>query len=166
MTTTTASITPYIALESEPRWYGDSLLEFLIPEAATGGALSAFRSTMPQGAGPPRHVHSCENETFLVLDGEVLFEVGGERLVAGPGASIFLPRGVAHAFRVQSPVAVMLGLITPGAFEAFFRELSVPAGRRDLPGPDAPPFDISAAMAVQARLGGETVGPPLMAGDA
>ena len=166
MNTTINTHSPYVALESEPRWYADSLLEFLIPERATHGTISVFRATMPEGSGPPRHVHSREDEAFVVLEGDVLFEIDGERIAAGPGASLYAPRGVAHAFRVQSPVAVTLGIITPGAFEQHFRELSAPAGRRALPGPDAVPFDIPAVIALQAQLGSETVGPPLTADEA
>jgi quercetin dioxygenase-like cupin family protein len=162
-TTITATTTtdPYVGLESEARWYGDGLLEFLVPAAATNGALSVFRATLPEGSGPPRHIHSHEDEAMLVLEGEVLFEVDGERVVAGPGSGVYLPRGGAHAFRVQSTTAVMLGIVTPGAFETFFRELSVAAGERVLPGPDAAPLDIAALMAVLGRLGVEAVGPPL-----
>ncbi len=161
-TTITATTTdPYVGLDSEARWYGDTLLEFLVPAAATQGALSVFRATMPEGSGPPRHVHSHEDEAMLVLEGEVLFEVDGERVVAGPGASVYLPRGGAHAFRVQSKTAVMLGIVTPGAFETFFRELSEPAGERVLPDPEAAPLDIAKLMGVLGRLGVEAVGPPL-----
>ena len=44
-----------------------------------------------------------------------------------------MPRGVPHTFRVESPVAAMLGVIAPGEFEQLFRNLSVPAGERALP---------------------------------
>ena len=166
MNTTVNTHSPYVTLESEPRWYGDSLLEFLISERTTQGTISVFRATMPEGSGPPRHVHSREDEAFVVLEGHVLFEIDGERIAAGPGASVYAPRGVAHAFRVQSPVAVTIGIVTPGAFERFFRELSVRAGRRALPGSEAVPFDIPALVALQAQLGSETVGPPLTADEA
>jgi quercetin dioxygenase-like cupin family protein len=163
-TTITSTEKPYVALESEARWYGgDSLFEFLVPNDATGGSLSVFRATMPEGSGPPRHVHTREDEVFLVLEGEVRFEVDGEHLVGGPGTSIFMPRGVAHTFRVESDVAVMLGIITPGAFEQLFRDLSIPAAARRLPPPGTVPFDIPAVMRAQAALGTDVVGPPLEA---
>jgi quercetin dioxygenase-like cupin family protein len=164
--TTTSTTDPYVGLESEARWYGDGLLEFLVPAAATHGALSVFRATLPEGSGPPRHIHTHEDEVMLVLEGEVLFEADGERVIAGPGASVYLPRGGTHAFRVQSTRAVILGIVTPGAFETFFRELSEPAGDRVLPSPDAPPLDIAKLMDVLGRLGVEAVGPPLTAEDA
>jgi quercetin dioxygenase-like cupin family protein len=137
------------------------LFEFLVPAAATGGALSVFRATMPMGFGPPRHIHTREDEVFVVEDGEALFDVDGRILTAGPGTTVFMPRGVPHTFRVQSPVSRMLGLMTPGGFEALFRNLGVAAGGRRLPPAGAVPFDLPAVMAEQERLGTRVVGPPL-----
>jgi mannose-6-phosphate isomerase-like protein (cupin superfamily) len=157
---------PHLTVDGEPRWYGDSLLEFLVPEAATGGTLSVFRATMPEGFGPPRHVHTREDEVFLVVEGEVLFDIDGRFLLAGPGTTAFMPRGVPHTFRVHSPVAVMLGVITPGGFEDLFRNLSVPAEARALPSPGTIPFDVPAVMAQQERLGTQVLGPPLTGNEA
>ena len=152
---------PHLTEEGDARWYGDSLFEFLVPAEATGGALSVFRATMPEGFSPPRHIHTREDEVFLVLDGEALFDVDGRLLVAGAGTTIFMPRGVPHTFRVQSAVARMLGVMTPGGFEELFRNLSVPAGERTLPAAGTVPFDVPAVMAEQERLGTRVVGPPL-----
>jgi hypothetical protein len=58
-------------------------------------------------------------------------------------------------------VARLLGVITPGAFEQLFRNLSIPAAERALPSPGTVPLDIPAVMAEQSRLGTEVVGPPL-----
>lgn len=157
----TATEEPYVGLQSEARWYGDSLWEFLVPSAATNGKLSVFQATMPEGFSPPRHIHTREDEVFLVLDGEVWFDVDGDRLLAGPGASVYMPRGVPHTFRIKSPVARLLGVMTPGAFEQLFRDLSIPADERALTEPGTVPFDIPAVMAEQIRLGTTVVGPPM-----
>ena len=152
---------PYFALQSEARWYGNSLWEFLVPAEVTGGKLSVFQATMPEGFSPPRHIHTREDEVFLVIEGEVWFDIDGERRLAGPGAAVYMPRGVPHTFRIQSPVARLLGVMVPGAFEQLFRNLSVPAGERTLPAPGSVPFDVAAVMAEQIRLGTEVVGPPM-----
>src|SRR5436190_18500019 len=158
---TTAIKAPYFVEQGEARWYGDSLWEFLVPSEATGGQLAVFQATVPRGFSPPRHIHTREDEVFLILDGEVWFDLDGERRLAGPGASVYMPRGVAHTFRVESPVARMLGVMTPGGFEQLFRNLSIPAGDRTLPAPGSVPFDIPAVMAEQTRLGTQVVGPPM-----
>ena len=153
---------PHLTVDGEPHWYGNSLFEFLVPAAATGGALSVFRATMPEGFSPPRHIHTREDEVFLVEDGEALFDVDGRILTAGPGTTVFMPRGVPHTFRVQSPVARMLGVMTPGGFEELFRNLGTPAAARLLPRDGEVPFDVRAVMAEQERLGTQVVGPPLV----
>jgi len=158
---TTTHLSPHITDQGEPYWYGESLFEFLVPSAATDGALAVFRSTMPEGFGPPRHIHTREDEVFLVEEGEALFDVDGRILVAGPGTTVFMPRGVPHTFRVRSRVARMLGIMTPGGFEALFRNLGRPADARTTPAAGVVPFDIPAVMAEQARLGTEVVGPPM-----
>lgn len=161
--TTTSPISPHLTERGEPYWYGDSLFEFLVPAGATDGALSVFRATMPEGFGPPRHIHSREDEVFVMEEGEALFDVDGRLLLGRPGMTIFMPRGVPHAFRVTSPVAKILGVMTPGHFEELFRNLGRPASSRHLPPAGVVPFDIPAVMAEQARLGTEVVGPPLSA---
>ncbi len=162
-TTITPTAHPYVARESEPRWYGNGLFEFLVPNAATGGRMTVFRATMPEGFSPPRHIHTREDEVFVVLEGEARFDVDGQQLVAGPGTSVFVPRGVPHTFRVVSPVAVMLGIMTPGGFEELFRNLGVPATERTLPAAGVVPFDVERVMAEQTRLGTQVIGPPLPA---
>ncbi|MGH2881699.1 MAG: quercetin 2,3-dioxygenase [Solirubrobacteraceae bacterium] len=156
---------PYFAHQSEARWYGNSLWEFLVPSDVTGGKLSVFQSTMPEGFSPPRHIHTREDEVFLVLDGEVWFDIDGDRALGGPGTAVYMPRGVAHTFRVHSPVARLVGVMSPGAFEQLFRNLSVPADKRTLPAPGQVPFDVAAVMAEQTRLGTVVVGPPMTGDD-
>ena len=67
ITHTARAAHPHLTHQGEARWYGDSLFEFLIPSEATGGQLSVFRATMPEGFSPPRHIHTREDEVFLVL---------------------------------------------------------------------------------------------------
>ena len=164
-TVMTQTTQPYFVEKGEARWYGNSLWEFLVPQQATGGRLAVFQATMPEGFSPPRHIHTREDEVFLILEGEACFDLDGERRPAGPGAAVYMPRGVPHTFRVTSPVARMLGVMTPGSFEQLFRNLSVPAAARTMPAPGSVPFDISTVMAEQTRLGTQVVGPPMAAID-
>ena len=69
-------------------------------------------------SGPPLHVNTREDEWFHVLDGEITFQVGQERLVAGPGASIFAWRGVPHGFQnLTADTATVLQMVTPEDLE-------------------------------------------------
>jgi len=160
-TITAAAAEPYTTHLGDAWWYGDGLFEFLIPSEATGGLLTVFRATMPEGFSPPRHVHAREDEVFVVEDGELRFDIAGRAVAAGPGTSVFMPRGVPHTFRVDGPSARVLGIMTPGGFESLFRELGVPAARRTLPDPGIVPFDVARVMVEQQRRGTEVVGPPM-----
>jgi quercetin dioxygenase-like cupin family protein len=155
------ALSSVVSHQGEPRWFADNLFEFLVPSDRTGGRISVFRATCRQGFGPARHVHTRSDEVFCVLDGDVCFEIDGRRQLAGPGTTVWMPRGVPHAFRIESPVAVLLGVITPGEFEGVFRNLSIPATERALPPAGTAPLDLAALTAELAAHGTENVGPPI-----
>jgi quercetin dioxygenase-like cupin family protein len=91
----------------------------------TNGAVAIFHQDVPPMSGPPLHRHSCEDEWFYVLDGEITFEVDGDRMVLRAGSSAFAPRGTAHTFKnFRDRSAKMLVIVTPGGFQQFFEELS------------------------------------------
>jgi len=46
----------------------------------SGGIISMFEFIIAPKQGPPLHVHHREDETYYVLTGEFLFEVGGTNL--------------------------------------------------------------------------------------
>jgi quercetin dioxygenase-like cupin family protein len=150
----------YLTDQGEPWWFGGNLFEFLVPSDSTGGQISVFRCTAPGGFGPPRHVHTREDEVFHLLEGEVCFEIDGRQQVAGPGTTVWMPRGVPHGFRIESAVAKMIGIITPGDYEHLFRNLGVPAQARTLPPPDVT-LAIPALIAEMTARGTEAVGPPI-----
>ena len=78
------------------------------------------------GGEPPLHVHRNEDEFFLVLEGQLKVLRGHEELSLKAGQSAFLPRNVAHTFKIVSPQARFLNTITPGGFEQFFRDMGQP----------------------------------------
>jgi mannose-6-phosphate isomerase-like protein (cupin superfamily) len=115
----------------------------------TGGAFSVVEIGQRRDGEPPLHVHHREDEAFYVLEGEMTFYVGDERLHAPAGAFIFLPRGVPHSFTVDGTgVARVLQLCSPAGVERFFSEW----GDR--------PLDVQALAAGLAPYGVEIVGPP------
>ncbi|WP_354698002.1 Quercetin 2,3-dioxygenase [Paraconexibacter sp. AEG42_29] len=99
----------------------------------TAGRFAQIEVDDPRGAAPPMHIHHTEDETFLVLDGEVSVFAGGERTELQAGDYAFIPRGDEHAYLVQSERARMLVTFSPAGFEEFFVEMGV-AG-------DQPPAD-------------------------
>lgn len=100
---------------------GGGLYRIVATPAETGNTHFAFEATEPPGGGPPLHVHTREDEFFLVLEGEVSFFIDGRVTREGPGGSAFVPRGAAHCFRNCSDrMAKLLVLFTPGDIEGFF----------------------------------------------
>jgi len=88
------------------------------------------------GGGPPPHIHSREDETFQVLEGEYEFTVDGKSFVAKKGATIFAPRGIAHTYRYLGQVpGRLMCLITPSGFEGFFEAIGAlaPEQQQDIP---------------------------------
>jgi mannose-6-phosphate isomerase-like protein (cupin superfamily) len=125
----------------------------LLTAAETGGAYSTYYVDCPPGVGTPLHVHQRDDESFFVIEGTVTFRVGAETVAAGPGATVFLPRGVPHQFVNLSDAPIrMLGTGTPSGHERFFQEAA-----RLVPGPDGRP-DPAEATAVCVRNGMEILG--------
>jgi mannose-6-phosphate isomerase-like protein (cupin superfamily) len=110
---------------------------FLVKASAetTGGSFAIIEEIDPLDT--PLHVHAHEDELFYVLEGEHVFRVGDEDFHAGPGATVFGPRGVPHAHRRAVPrTGRFLTMVSPAGFEGFFRELADAATAGTL-GPDA-----------------------------
>ncbi|MEI9811488.1 MAG: cupin domain-containing protein [Acidobacteriota bacterium] len=116
----------------------------------TGGQFAIGFLTAPPMTGPPLHVHSREDEWFYVLKGELLFQVGDEFIVAGPGTSLFAPRDIPHTWQNFGPETVeAIGLITPPDAQGFFLD------SRTLR------QDVATLGALGTRYGIRLVGPPL-----
>ncbi|WLD11306.1 cupin domain-containing protein [Planctellipticum variicoloris] len=100
---------------------------FLATGAETGGKYAQIESIVPPGGGPPPHVHSREEEGFFVLEGEITFQIGDQRLVATAGTFANLPIGTPHSFRNESDrPAKMLITIAPAGLEEMFVQIGVP----------------------------------------
>jgi mannose-6-phosphate isomerase-like protein (cupin superfamily) len=88
----------------------------------TGGTIGIAENLVrrPGWPGPPLHHHAFD-ETFCILEGELTFQLGTERVVGGPGDALFVPRGVHHALaNLAGSSARYLLVCTPGGFEQRF----------------------------------------------
>jgi len=127
-------------------------------------AFSQIEVDDPRGSGPPLHLHHNEDETFYVLEGEVTFLVGDERIDLGAGDYLFGPRGIAHTYVVRSERARMLVTASPGGIEQVFVSLGVPVTGSEPPTEAVmPPMD--EAVRLMAGYGAEILGPPLSLSD-
>ncbi len=126
----------------------------------TDGTVAVIEHLLPRGTATPLHLHSYENELFYVIVGQITVWTDGEHTQATAGDLVWLPRGNAHAFRVDSDRARVLGLSVPAGHEQFFRLAGEPTAEFNLDtiGSALPDMDRMAAAA--AAAGVEILGPP------
>ena len=132
------------------------LLTLLATGADTSGRFALVETLLRQGFEPPRHLHTREDESFYVLEGEIQFTVGEATCRIQAGGFIHLPRHVPHHYRLLTPTARTLLHLAPAGLEAMFEELSITAERPELPPPPTgppPPQVLARIDAVQRRLG-------------
>ena len=90
----------------------------------TNGASSFIIQTVPPGGGPPPHLHTREDETFLALDGNFEILSNGEWRPLPCGEALFSARGSVHAFRNAGKDTGRIGVfIAPAGFEDFFEQI-------------------------------------------
>ena len=144
--------------QGERRWFcGGGLHTWVATAEETGGAYLMFEDSLDQGKVTPLHSHPDAEETFYMLDGDILLHLGTEQRPLGVGGVAIIPRGIPHAFKVTSPTARMLCLQTPGGGEAFYRQASDPAP----PGSSQTPVDFDRIRHEAANTGAiDLLGPP------
>lgn len=130
------------------RSYQGGYLQTLIAPNQTGNALALLELTLPRGAEPPMHIHSNEDEAFYVLDGEISVTVADHTTTLKQGEALFAPRNIPHAFKILTPKAALMNLITPGALWNYFMEFSEPLSAllETVAAPVAPPAERMKAM--------------------
>jgi len=146
------------AHEGDRRWfYGGAVLTWKASAEETGGAFLLWEAVMEQGKVTPLHIHPDSDETFYLLEGEILVHLDGVEHTVAVGGVMVAPRGVPHAFKVISPMAKMLTLATPGCCEQFYLDASSPLADGELTGE----VDFAKVHASAAKNPGiEILGPP------
>jgi quercetin dioxygenase-like cupin family protein/catechol 2,3-dioxygenase-like lactoylglutathione lyase family enzyme len=117
---------------------------------------------VPPGGSPPEHVHETLDDSFFLLDGEVVVRCGGQATLARPGAYVVLPHGVPHTFRVTSSGPARLLLVhADDSFLSFVEALGRPTTEHTLPPPGAGDVDGEAIVRLSAEHGSPIIGPSL-----
>jgi quercetin dioxygenase-like cupin family protein len=68
----------------------------------TNGKYAQFEAIVPPGGGPPAHFHTREEEGFYIIEGEIAFQIGDQRLIARAGMFANMPVGTPHSFKNES----------------------------------------------------------------
>jgi quercetin dioxygenase-like cupin family protein len=109
----------------EHRGLGISSINFkVMPEDGEG--IFIIENIFREKGGPPRHLHTNQDEWFFAVEGEFIFEVGQEKFRLKPGDSLLAPRKVAHAWAYTggSGGKILIAFMPAGKMEAFFREVT------------------------------------------
>src|SRR3954468_4655768 len=91
--------------QGDALWFNNDLLTFKATGAETNGAFVLVEELARRGKVTPLHLHPDEDESFYVLEGEVLLHVDGSERSLEAGGFASVPRGVPHAYLVTSDLA-------------------------------------------------------------
>lgn len=140
-------------------WHGDALWQFKVTSEDSEGRFWLAELTAPPGWASPLHLHTREDETFVVLDGRLRVQIADQVHDVPVGASAFMPRDVPHAYRAEE-TSRFLVLGTPGGFDRWFFDTGVPAQRLELPTPNGQEPDYATYVASLQAHGVVFVAPP------
>lgn len=160
-----SDMTPFVRRpdEADALWVLGGRYTFAARGSDVENAYTLVEVTGPTGFAIPVHLHEQEEEAFYVASGEVTFSIEGELTTVSAGTTAFVPRSVAHAFRLETADARLLLLLTPGAagHEGLFADMGEPARGPGLPpAPEGEP-DPERLAEIAARHGTQLLGPPL-----
>jgi quercetin dioxygenase-like cupin family protein len=127
---------------------------FLATGDDTNGKYALWEAIVPPGGGPPTHVHTREEEGFYVLEGEITFQVGDERIVATAGMFANLPVGTPHSFKNESRrLAKMLISVAPAGLEQMFFEFGIPVPQGATAAPPPTREEVEKLLEIAPRYG-------------
>jgi len=97
----------------------------LLTGAETGGQFSFIEVLGNPGSFVPPHIHDREDEAFHIIEGQMEVTDASGTYVAGPGDSVFLPRGEMHSFRIIGDGSARFYIhAVPAGIEVMFREIN------------------------------------------
>jgi quercetin dioxygenase-like cupin family protein len=144
---------------AQPLWFLDNLAYVHVDGEQTGESVSVVELAGRRGDMPPLHIDHRNDETIYVVAGRMTLFAGNRQIALGAGQATVAPRGVPHAYRIESEQARWLVINTPAGFERFLREASEPAPSDELP-PPTRSVDPGAVVELAAANGIEALGPP------
>jgi quercetin dioxygenase-like cupin family protein len=103
---------------------GFSSILIKVSASETVGGLLVIEHAHLQPGGPPLHLHRNQEEWFYVMEGEVAFQVGDQRVQLKAGESVLAPRRVPHAFSsvAASPSRMLIAFCPAGKMKAFLQD--------------------------------------------
>lgn len=123
----------------------------------TGGSYSLAEKVVFPGQEVTRHVHTLEDEMWYMLEGELIWNLGGRESLGRKGSFIHLPRFIPHFFMNKSDKpARMVLMFAPGGVEQWFLDVGQRTDER--PSQLQQPPDVGEEELTQALLRGQEYG--------
>lgn len=128
-------------------------LRFKMTHEDTDGTFDYLIGEIGYAGGPPMHIHVNEHEVLHLLEGELVVQVGDERLEMSTGDVAFVPKGVPHSYtNLNELPARAVGVFVPSGLARFLTAFAAL--------PPGPP-DQQQIEAIGREHGVVVVGPPL-----
>jgi quercetin dioxygenase-like cupin family protein len=133
--------------ENCPRYvFGGGVWIVLADKAQTSGNIANIESIYRRGGGLPRLVHEREAEMAYVISGRLRVRIADEaETTAGPGAMVFVPRGVARRFTADVDETRVYHGFVPAGFEQLLADHGDRTESMAVPVGDAPFDPVTAA---------------------
>ncbi len=131
----------------------------------TGGAYAAIEMLVPPQGGPGPHAHAGIQESFFILEGEVVVRSETQTYTARQGSFVSIPPGGAvHSFKNESATTARLFcVVIPAGLDAFFQEIGTPvAAGTFLPAPAMGPDEQRRLQSVAKKYGQELFPPDFL----
>ncbi len=116
---------------------GNDRITFKVVGEDTAGLLAFVEyEAAPGSPGTSLHSHDGHEEGFYVVEGVLDMQLGDAVLQARPGAFVFVPRHVPHAFwNAGAEPCRFVATFSPPGFERFFEEQTALLARGTPPAP-------------------------------
>ena len=101
-----------------------TVFNILVSSEESNNAIVIAEMHAIPGSEPPRHVHTKEDEVFIIREGNITFFIGDDIIQAKGGDTVYLPVNVPHHFTITSDVVKGIVIATPGNIEHFFRSIA------------------------------------------
>ena len=135
-------------------WMTGIMVTIKADSSMTGGAYAVFEDLVLPGQGMRLHVHTREDETLYVLEGELQVVLGDQTYSARVGDFAHMARGTPHRFQnISDKPARMFMSYSPGGFEQFFLDVGKPVSDPDAPPPESTPEDMRKARETAQMYG-------------
>lgn len=115
-------------------------MKVLLSSEQTGGQFSLIEGVMPPGGDGGLHVHYHEDESMVLLEGQLEVTIGDKVFELFAGESYFAPRDVPQRLRNRGTIPARAMLVTtPGGFDNFIAKAGVPLSDAALSASLTPP---------------------------